>query len=221
MEHLLFALIGVAALILSLSLHEFSHAAVALYLGDETAKRMGRLTLNPVPHIDPIGTLLLPILGSLSGLPMIGWAKPVPVNPYNLRHGKWGETAVALAGPISNFLSAFFFIACIKLATAAGLGASNLLIVFLFLLVMINVVLGLFNFLPIHPLDGAKLINAIFDAPKYQRMRMFLEVNGPMILLGVIILDFVSPVPLLGSLFSTVLGGIVRVSGLDQIPGLF
>src|SRR5262245_29317731 len=96
-------------LIMSVVVHEVSHGFAALALGDPTAKYAGRLTLNPFYHLDPIGSVLVPILGYLSGGIIIGWAKPVPFNPYNLRDARWGEALVALAGPVSNIILAIIF----------------------------------------------------------------------------------------------------------------
>src|SRR5436853_964688 len=96
-------LVFFVALVASIILHEISHGVVALWFGDDTAKRAGRLTLNPVPHIDPFGSIILPALGALAHVPVIGWAKPVPVNPNRLRHGRRDLLLVSLAGPASNF----------------------------------------------------------------------------------------------------------------------
>ena len=221
MNHLLISLISLLALLISLTTHEYCHALMAYLLGDDTAKRMGRLTLNPLAHIDPIGTILIPLIGALSGLPIIGWAKPVPFNPYNLRSQKWGATMVALAGPFSNFLGAFIYILLLKLVlTVFQLPIDNLLSLFLALLVIVNVVLGVFNFIPVPPLDGSKLVNAIFDAPKYQRFRLFLETRGSTILLAIILIDFISPVPILGSLFNVAINLVFSLAGLHYILGV-
>src|SRR5882757_3297862 len=98
-----FTVIYFGALFLAIVLHEIAHGVVALWFGDDTAKRAGRLTLNPVPHIDPFGSIVLPALGALAHVPVIGWAKPVPVNPARLRHGRRDLLLVSLAGPGSNF----------------------------------------------------------------------------------------------------------------------
>lgn len=222
MSHLIISILGVLALLISLSVHEYSHGFVAYMLGDETAKRLGRLTLNPLAHIDPIGTVLVPLLGALTGLPLIGWAKPVPFNPYNLTHGKWGAVMVALAGPVSNFIGAIVYLFGLKFVLdVLHFPLSNLLTVFLVVLVMVNVFLGLFNFLPVHPLDGAKLADALLDAPKYRHIRIFLETRGPTILLFIIIFDFVSPRPILGSIFGAAIGWLFSVSGLTRASLLF
>jgi Zn-dependent protease len=222
MSHLILSILGVVALLISLSVHEYCHGLVAFIQGDETAKRMGRLTLNPLAHIDPIGTVLVPLVGALTGLPLIGWAKPVPYNPYNLQYGKWGAVAVAFAGPLSNFFLAVLALIGAKVVTdGIGLPLTNLLVIFLVLLVMVNVFLGLFNFIPVHPLDGAKLADALLDAPKYRNVRMFLETRGPTILFLLIIFDFLAPRPILGSLLGSVVGWMFSVAGLTRALFIF
>ncbi|MFH2063436.1 MAG: site-2 protease family protein [bacterium] len=208
-------LIALLALYVSLTVHEFSHALSAYLQGDRTAQRSGRLTLNPLAHIDPIGTVLVPLLGALSGFPLIGWAKPVPFNPYNLKNGRWGSVAVALAGPVSNFLQAFLFLGMLRLALGPlGLPSQNLLVVFLFMLVTINVVLGVFNFIPVPPLDGSKLLHAIFDQPRHRNLLLTLETRGPMILMGIIVIDFMLPSSILGRVFNFAVNAVFRLGGL-------
>ncbi|MBU1029017.1 site-2 protease family protein [Patescibacteria group bacterium] len=201
---------------MSLTVHEFSHALLAFLQGDTTAQRMGRLTLNPIAHIDPIGTVLVPLLGAMSGFPLIGWAKPVPFNPYNLRKGgRWGSVYVALAGPLSNFVMALVFLGLLRLSvTALGLSGDNLLVMFLTMLVMINVVLGIFNFIPVPPLDGSKLMHAILDAPKYRNFLITMETRGPMILMILILVDFALPVSILGTIFGTAINLVFSLGGL-------
>jgi Zn-dependent protease len=195
------------ALIISLVVHEYMHALAGYLLGDETAKRMGRLTLNPLAHADIVGTILLPMMAVISHFPVIGWAKPVPLNQYNLRDQKWGPTIVALAGPFSNFFMAAIFLGALAaLLGAAHFSVFNLLVVFLGYLVIINVSLGLFNFIPVPPLDGSKLLSALLDAPKYRRFLFMLETRGPVILLVIVMIDLLSPVSVLGSIF----GGAVN-----------
>lgn len=206
------------ALLISLVVHEYLHALVGYLLGDETAKRMGRLTLNPLAHADLVGTVLLPLMAIFSHFPVIGWAKPVPFNPYNLRDQKWGPTLVALAGPFSNFAMAAIFLGVLKaLLVAAQMPINNLLVIFLGYLVLINVVLGLFNFIPVPPLDGSKLLNALLDAPKYRRFLFMLETRGPLILLVIIMLDLLSPVSILGSLFGGAINFVFSLAGLRYL----
>jgi Zn-dependent protease len=212
-----FIIISLLALYVSLAVHEFSHALLAYLQGDTTAQRMGRLTLNPIAHIDPIGTVLVPLLGAMSGFPLIGWAKPVPFNPYNLKHGgKWGSVYVAIAGPISNFAMALLFLLLLRIAVSVFLlGFDNLLVMFLTMLVMINTVLGIFNLIPVPPLDGSKLLHALLDDPKYRNFLLTLETRGPMILMIMIVIDFaILPTSVLGTVFSTALNFVFRLGGL-------
>jgi Zn-dependent protease len=211
-----FIIISLLALYVSLTVHEFSHALLAFLQGDTTAQRMGRLTLNPIAHIDPIGTVLVPLLGALSGFPLIGWAKPVPFNPYNLnKGGRWGSVYVALAGPISNFAMAVVFLGLLRLSvTTLSLSSGNLLVMFLTMLVMINVVLGIFNFIPVPPLDGSKLLHAILAAPKYRNFLFTMETRGPIILMILILVDFALPVSIFGTVFGTAVNLVFRLGGL-------
>lgn len=147
------------ALIVGLTLHEFSHAITSHYLGDRTAADQGRLTLNPLAHIDPFATLLLPALLLLAGLPVFAAAKPVPFNPYAVRGGKWGAAGVALAGPAMNFALAIFFAIWSHLMPFNALSA-----LFLGEMVIVNVALGVFNLIPFPPLDGSRLLYAAAPA---------------------------------------------------------
>jgi Zn-dependent protease len=147
----------VAILVMSVVLHEVSHGYAARAQGDHTAEYAGRLTLNPIPHIDPMGSIIIPfILSLLPGGFVIGWAKPVPINPYNLRNTRWGEAMVAAAGPASNILIAVIFGLAMRFALVPS---SALLIVFF--IVMLNLQLALFNFVPVPPLDGSKILFAL------------------------------------------------------------
>jgi Zn-dependent protease len=146
-------------LVASLSFHEAAHAWAADRLGDSTARRLGRLTLNPLAHIDWIGTVLFPLVGMLSGLPLIGWAKPVPVNMRNLRAPRRDFALVALAGPVSNLVLAAGLI--LVLLAQGGVvtetGATTLSLT-LYLAVFMNVLLAAFNLLPVPPLDGGNVL---------------------------------------------------------------
>lgn len=204
--------------IYSVIIHEVSHGLVALWLGDLTAKYAGRLNLNPMKHIDPFGSIFLPLLLFITQSPfLIGWAKPVPYNPYNLRNQQWGPALVALAGPFSNFLLAFVAALVAQLLPVSFLAKNDILGrfygiisgagnffdrfdlfaaalsgslsgIFFGLLLMIifwNVVLGCFNLLPVPPLDGSKLLYALF--PIKERTVLFLEQYGLFILIFVIL----------------------------------
>ena len=149
-------------LLFSVIIHEVAHGYAALSLGDRTAAYAGRLTLNPIKHIDPMGTIVFPLVTLLlPGSFMFGWAKPVPFNPHNLRNKKWGEAIVAAAGPLSNILLALIFGAFIRFYLIPnGLigGPAGLLSQ---VIVMINITLAVFNLVPIPPLDGSKIISAV------------------------------------------------------------
>ncbi len=142
---------------MSVIIHEVSHGYVAGMLGDPTAKYAGRLTLNPISHLDFFGSLVVPFFTSLAGFPF-GWAKPVPYNPYNLRAGKWGPAIVAAAGPISNLLLAVIFGLLIRFFFASFTAPVQQAF---FLIMIVNISLGIFNLLPIAPLDGSKLLFAL------------------------------------------------------------
>ncbi len=181
------AFVWVGAILTSLTIHEFSHALVGKLRGDKTAEREGRLTLNPLSHIDPMGFLALLFLG-------FGWAKPVPFNPYNLKNPKWDSVAIALAGPISNVLVAMVAALLIRgLVGAQIVTTLNFLVVFLFLLILINLFLAFFNLIPVHPLDGSKLFFALFDAPRYANLRHSVATYGPQVLMIAVIISFVVP----------------------------
>jgi Zn-dependent protease len=184
----------VAAILIALTVHEFCHALTAYLLGDQTAQRMGRLTLNPIAHLDPFGFIALVLVG-------FGWGKPVPYNPYNLRYPKWGSTIVAAAGPVSNILSVVVFGTVLKLI-APYFPAGNMLTEFLMLLVVLNLILCLFNLIPIPPLDGSKFLLSALAAPKYYKLRYKLETQGPIILLAFIVLDTLSGLNILSTIFS-------------------
>lgn len=201
-----FFLLWIAAVVFALSVHEFSHALAAHALGDDTALRKGRLTLNPMSHIDPLGFLMLIFAG-------FGWGKPVPFNPYNLRYPRWGPALVAAGGPAANLASVLVFGFALRALHQAGFPDQNLLVIFLTLLVLINGVLFLFNLIPIPPLDGSKALFAALAAPQYDRFRASLETRGPIILLALIILDRLLPVSLLGTVFSSVFNLLGRYFG--------
>ena len=144
--------IFIVLLIMSVILHEVSHGLVARRLGDRTAEMAGRLTLNPIPHIDPFGSVLLPAMLAISGAPVFGWARPVPVNPRSFNHPTEGMALTALAGPVSN-LTLALIAGRVLLPATSGIVAD---LVWAF--GVINVVLAVFNLLPIPPLDGSRML---------------------------------------------------------------
>jgi Zn-dependent protease len=155
-------------LVIAVILHEISHGVVALWFGDDTAKRAGRLTLNPVPHIDPFGSIILPALGALSGFPVLAWAKPVPVDPKRLRHQRRDMLFVSLAGPATNLL---LMLAAALLTRELIQGRGYVFLdqlppvaAFAFSFATVNLFLGLFNLLPIPPLDGSALLERALPA---------------------------------------------------------
>ena len=149
-------LIGFAIVIVALTIHEAAHAWTADRLGDPTARLLGRVSLNPIVHIDPIGTILLPLLAIFSGLPILGWAKPVPVNISRLRHHRRDFMIVAAAGPISNLLQAFVIAGVFRALYDPS--ASDLLPAILKDAVTTNLILAFFNLIPIPPLDGGNVL---------------------------------------------------------------
>ena len=173
-------------MLFSTVLHEVAHGSMALRLGDNTAKFSGRLTLNPLKHIDPFGTIILPALLVLMRSPfVIGWAKPVPVNPYNLRDQKWGMLKVSLAGPLSNLLVALIFGLLIRFVALPEITST------LFgLIVIYNFAWALFNLLPIPPFDGSHILFS-FLSPRFNNLKIFLHKYGLYILLALLFLGVI------------------------------
>ena len=195
--------------IYSIVLHEVGHAVVALWLGDKTAKYAGRITLDPISHIDIFGSIIVPLILYMTGGTIFGWAKPVPYNPNNLRDKKWGNTVVALAGPATNFLLAFlasigawlipissaksymieialFTHSFDDLLTYLSGDTFAVLYMILIMIMLSNVVLGIFNLLPIPPLDGSKFLYDAFHINT--EIKIFLERWGILILIILITL---------------------------------
>ena len=170
------------SIIVGLTFHEFSHAAVATLQGDQTARLQGRLTLNPIAHLDPLGSIALVVAG-------FGWGRPVPVNPTRLRNRRLGAVLVGLAGPAANFVIALVAVVALRLAYPA-LGTTfnvDFSVTLLYTLVAVNVVLGVFNLLPIPPLDGSTLLSIALP-PSRQNIVAFLDQYGIFLLLGLLIL---------------------------------
>ncbi len=198
-------------ILLALSFHEYAHAYIANKFGDDTAKQSGRLTLNPLAHLDPIGTIMIFLVH-------FGWAKPVPVNSFRLRNPKRDMLWISAAGPLANMILAL--ISGILLRFIAIVGATNqhsiigLLIYAVFMSLRINLALAIFNLLPIAPLDGSKILFGLLPV-KHEGKIYFLERYGPFVLLGLIIFGRVTDVHILGGLiwpfvkfFSKIFSGI-------------
>ena len=179
-------------LMFSLSFHEFSHGYMAYRLGDNTAARNGRLTLNPLAHLDPIGSLMILFVG-------FGWAKPVPVNPVNFSNPRVDMIKVAIAGPASNLILAFISGTLIRLNGHTGLLNNSTFISVLELFTWINIALAVFNMLPIAPLDGSQIFGNIISKNNPD-IAWKLQIYGPKILMGIILIGLITPFSLLGTI---------------------
>lgn len=200
----IFILPVLLAILIAFTVHEFSHAWAAELLGDHTPKSLGRLTLNPLAHVHWVGFALLLIAG-------FGWGKPVPFNPANLKNPKWGSAFIGFAGPLSNLILAVLTMIVMTVLNSVGLlPPDSLLAVFLLFLVQFNIVLMVFNLLPIPPLDGSKILFAVIP-DRYHGWRITLAQYGPIILFFLILLDASSPISIFGSLFNFFLSGVQRI----------
>jgi Zn-dependent protease len=164
---------GVAVLIMSVVAHEVSHGYAAALLGDPTARMAGRLTLNPLKHIDPIGSVVVPFISFMVGGFIFGWAKPVPYNPYNLRNQRTGPAFVAIAGPAINLVLAIIFGLALRYSVGAGF-VSEAFVSIAALIVYINILLGVFNLIPVPPLDGSKVLFAVLPQ-KWLHVQVWME----------------------------------------------
>lgn len=182
MEYLFFIII----LLFSIVIHEVAHGYMALFRGDPTAKYAGRLTLNPIKHLDPIGSVVVPLLTLSAGF-IFGWAKPVPYNPYNLRKPRLDEVLIALAGPLSNLVIAVVCGILLRLADAAVLPLSAPAAGFVMAALMVNVVLAVFNLIPVPPLDGSKILFALLPY-RWQKYRQQIELYSLILMIAVIFL---------------------------------
>jgi Zn-dependent protease len=180
----------IGALLISITFHEFMHAWSANYLGDPTAKAMGRVSLNPIAHIDPVGTILMPMLLLFAGLPAFGYAKPVPINPLNFKNYRLGQALVSMAGPVANLVLALLFATVYKFLPVK----ESLFAVFVLNIIIVNIVLMIFNLIPIPPLDGSKVLYSILPSNiSIQK----LETYGPFFLIPFVFLfggAIISPV---------------------------
>ena len=200
-------------LLAALPIHEFSHALIAYRLGDGTAKLLGRLTLNPIVHFDPVGgtILILTLLIPGSGF-IFGWAKPTPVNPANLRGGRQSDALVALAGPASNLIMATAAAIPFRVMMANGMDPFSTLGILFLLFIQINVSLMIFNLIPLPPLDGSHVLLALVDPRTSWQLRTFLGQYGSMILLALILIPSVTGLPSpLGIIFEVIAGPIIRL----------
>ncbi|CAB1066101.1 FIG004556: membrane metalloprotease [Olavius sp. associated proteobacterium Delta 1] len=184
-------------ILLALTFHEYAHAYVAHRYGDDTAQKNGRLSLNPLRHLDPLGTIMIFLV-------QFGWAKPVPVNPYNLRNPKKDMLWISAAGPLSNMFLAFVSGLLFRLFSEVAVTPerntiAGLMVLMVFLSMKINLALAIFNILPIAPLDGSKILYGILP-PRFGKMIFALERYGPFILIGLIIFGRATGVSILGGL---------------------
>lgn len=181
-------LILIIAFALTITIHEMSHAWAADRLGDPTARLSGRLSFNPLVHYDPVGTTLLivtVIMTALGTLPFpFGWAKPVPIDPYNLKDPKKDSALISLAGPFSNILFATV------LSLAARLFGGGLIFNLLYPVILLNIALAVFNLIPIHPLDGGKILVGLLPDPEARKVDLFLQRYGALLLFFVIFPTF-------------------------------
>lgn len=203
----IYYIIAVLVVILfSMTLHEAMHGFVAYWLGDDTARLEGRLTLNPIKHIDPFLTILLPLLLAVAGAPIFGGAKPVPFNPARLRYDEWGAALVAIAGPMTNFVIAFLFFAVFALSDVSRQDPVGQ---FLWLGVVVNLGFFVFNMLPIPPLDGSRVIYAL--APDFVRRAMeAIEQFGLIFIFAIILLASSA----LGLLMTALISAIIQFFSL-------
>lgn len=195
-------------LIFSAIVHEVAHGYVAERLGDPTARLAGRLTLNPVSHIDPFGSIILPLLlyFGTGGSVVFGWAKPVPYNPHNLKDPVMGGAKIAAAGPLSNILIAFIFGITMRIMVAGGYGESMLISLFA-IIVYTNIVLAVFNLVPIPPLDGSKVLFGFLPRTAWaHEFIQLLERYGTMLLIFFIFFGFELIIPIIRFLYALIAG---------------
>ncbi len=206
METFIILIFQLAVLLMSVVIHEFSHGWTAYQLGDSTAKYQGRLTLNPIKHLDFFGSLIVPLAIFIfsGGQAIFGWAKPVPFNPYNLRDQKYGIAKVAAAGPGANILIALIFGLTLRFLPSQLLLFSGLVQI-LSLIVFLNLLLAVFNLIPLPPLDGSKILFA-FLPRSLERLRLFLEQYGTFILIFFIFFAFQWILPLVFLIYQIIVG---------------
>ena len=193
---------SIAILIMSVVAHEVAHGYAAYMLGDKTAQYAGRLTLNPIKHLDPVGSFLVPLISYTFGGLIFGWAKPVPYNPYNLPPKRWAEAFVASAGIFANLIIALVF--GLILRFGIGVFLPETFVQLTVTLVAINLILAVFNAVPIPPLDGSKILFSVL--PPFHKIRIFLEQYGLIMVLFFIFFLWRFIIPIVGFLFALITG---------------
>lgn len=188
----------IVALVIAITFHELSHALAAVFLGDITPKLEGRVSLNPLHHLDPLGSLFILLAG-------FGWGKPVPFNPNFVKHGRWGVAIIGAAGPLSNIFIAFVFILALKTGMVPLFFAQLFLVI-----IFINILLAVFNLLPIPPLDGSKILQAFLPESK-QYIIEHMERQGPIVLLFIILADRLLGLNILGSIISPIFNFVLGI----------
>ncbi|MEY2925985.1 MAG: hypothetical protein RL367_462 [Pseudomonadota bacterium] len=204
-------------LTIAIVFHEVAHGATARHFGDMTAANAGRLTLNPLRHVDPFGTVILPLLLAVSGAPVFGWAKGVPINPNRLRNPRWHMVLVALAGPVSNIvmalISAIVFGVLLRIMPDGGMAPDGFLATNLINFIMINLFLAAFNMLPLPPFDGSRVLGGLLP-PKLAAPYRRLDRYGLFIMLGLLVV-----LPRLSPSFDVI--GTVVVPPVETLLALF
>jgi Zn-dependent protease len=196
------------ALVVALTLHEFAHALMGHYLGDTTAKDRGRLTLNPLAHIDPFATLALPLLLILIHSPVVfAAAKPVPFNPWAVRGGRWGAALVALAGPFTNLFLAIFFAICVRILPFSDVSAT-----IFGAMIIVNIGLFVFNMIPFPPLDGSRLLYAVAP-PQLREIMDRIERSGFVVLMFVMLFGYQLIAPYVAKIVIAIVQLLVPTSG--------
>lgn len=220
LNSILYFVIQIAVLLFAVSIHESAHGWMAEKFGDSTARVQGRISLNPIRHIDPIGSVVFPIILAIMGAPVFGWAKPVQVNPYNLRNPRKANVYIAAAGPGSNIIAAGAAIALFLLLRSFGVvmvdllrtgitfgGSAPILTIILFYFIIINVYLTIFNLIPIPPLDGSGIVEGFLHG---EALRTYMKIRpyGMIILFGLLYLGVFRMIatPILTFLFMIIRG---------------
>ncbi len=196
--------VWLAAILYAITVHEFSHALAAKLLGDDTPEHQGRLSLNPLAHIDQMGLVLLVLVG-------FGWGRPVQFDASHLRNRRFGPALIGLAGPLANLASIVVFALLIRVLMATmQYSYDNLMIQFFIYLILLNTTLMVFNLIPIPPLDGHHVLFALLP-DRFWKMRVWLATRGPFLLLGLMVLDMFGGGIVFGSIFQFFHGLVLRI----------